>query len=156
MTPCKLVGFCKFPILKTGGQVPGRIGEYRGIISGFWLPGWRKSAKKCEEQRFIPPKKCQRGALLSSLFYRGICPSDIKQACMFQKCPRGSANFFIFFKKKSHPSIRGFFVRQKRKSPRGSANSGRKKGDPPREFPILKLSIFRARRHASGLPGFGR
>ena len=90
--------------------------------------GFGRALYKRKNERFFPPRKCQRGPLLSSLFYRGICPSDIKQACMFQKGPRGSANFFIFFKKKTLPSLGGFFLRQKRKSPRGSANPGRKKG----------------------------
>ena len=72
----------------------------------------------------------------------------------FKKVPEEAPFFLFLFNKKSQPSIGGFFVRQKRKSPRGSANSGRKKGGPPREFPILKLSIFRAADLASGLPGF--
>ena len=90
--------------------------------------GFGRGLYKRKNERFFPPRKCQGGALLFSPCYRGICPSDIKQACMFQKGPRGSANFFIFFKKKTLPSLGGFFLRQKRKSPRGSANPGRKKG----------------------------
>ena len=71
----------------------------------------------------------------------------------FKKVPEEAPFFLCLFKNKSHPSIGGFFVRQKRKSPRGSANSGRKKGAPPREFPILKLSIFRAARFAPAYSG---
>ena len=78
---------------------------------------------------FFPRGSAKGGALLFSPCYRGICPSDIKHAFLFQKCPRGSAIFFVFFfKKDTHPSILDFFLRQKRKSPRGSANPGRKKG----------------------------
>ena len=128
MTLFKLVGLSKFPILKTGGQVPGRIGEYRGIISGFWLPGWRKSAKKCEEQRFIPPRKGQGGALLFSPCYEWNLLFRYQARFFVPKMPPRQRQFFHYFQKTNHPSIREFVLRQKRKSPRGSANPGRKKG----------------------------
>ena len=139
MTPSFDVGFCKFPILKTGGQVPGRIGEYRGKISGFWSPGWRKSAKKCEERRFIPPRKGQRGPLLFWLFYRGICPSDIKQACVFQKGPRGSAIFFISLQQKISAFHRGIFCATKTKIPPRKCQFWTQKRGPAAGKSLIKI-----------------
>ena len=107
----------------TGG--PLRVSVFVRLLQKRAPPdlGFGRGFYKRKNERFFPPRQCQGGALLFSPCYRGICPSDIKHAFLFQKCPRGSAIFFIFFKKKSHPSIGDFFYD--------------KNENPPEEVPIL-------------------
>ena len=105
----------------------------------------RKSAKSGD---LFPRERANGGPSFSGSSIGESALQISSRLVFFKKVPEEAPIFLFLFNKKSQPSIGGFFVRQKRKSPRGSANSGRKKGDPPREFPILKLSIFRAVRHA--------
>ena len=105
----------------------------------------RKSAKSGD---LFPRERANGGPSFSGSSIGESALQISSRPVFFKKVPEEVPIFLFLFNKKSQPSIGGFFVRQKRKSPRGSANSGRKKGGPPREFPILKLSIFRAVRFA--------
>ena len=107
----------------TGG--PLRVSVFVRLLQKRAPPdlGFGRGFYKRKNERFFPLRQCQGGALLFSPCYRGICPSDIKHAFLFQKCPRGSAIFLFFFKTNITLAWGNLFYD--------------KNGNPPEEVPIL-------------------
>ena len=105
----------------------------------------RKSAKSSD----LFPRGSAKGGPSFSRPAIGESALQISSSICFSKnVPEAVPIFAEKRTAKSRAAMGECFASEKHFFPRGSANSGRKKGDPPREFPILKLSIFRARRHA--------
>ena len=99
-----------------------------GVLAAPPALGFGRGLYKRKNERFFPPRKCQGGPLLFWLFYRGICPSHIKQACVFQKCPQEAPIFFIYLQQKISAFHRGIFFTTKTKIPPRKCQSWSKKG----------------------------